>query len=135
MTTSLAEKHYLKIVFFPTALDCTPKDIPHLFPSDSLSILGLLYPGILHQSYFLSMNCRKVTLNDLAVPDAYCSMDKESGYECPQGMVCMDLNLPKSISGFNGFDDFGRPPLRTLFTASVSLSSMQSAIWLTGLYK
>ncbi|KAK8774669.1 hypothetical protein V5799_010798 [Amblyomma americanum] len=71
--------------------------------------------GLLGVQFFgeMSSHCvrngtiaEKVTLNDLAVPDAYCSMDKESGYECPQGMVCMDLNLPKSISGFNGFDDF-----------------------------
>lgn len=71
--------------------------------------------GLLGVQFFgeMSSHCvrngtiaEKVTLNDLAVPDAYCSMDKESGYECPQGMVCMDLNLPKSISGFSGFDDF-----------------------------
>ncbi|XP_065295838.1 sodium leak channel NALCN [Dermacentor albipictus] len=71
--------------------------------------------GLLGVQFFgeMSSHCvrngtiaERVTLNDLAVPDAYCSMDKESGYECPQGMVCMDLNLPKSISGFNGFDDF-----------------------------
>ncbi|XP_064455791.1 sodium leak channel NALCN-like isoform X5 [Ornithodoros turicata] len=71
--------------------------------------------GLLGVQFFgeMSSHCvrngtiaEKVTLNDLAVPDAYCSMDKDAGYECPQGMVCTELNLPKSISGFNGFDDF-----------------------------
>ncbi|UYV62374.1 hypothetical protein LAZ67_2000326 [Cordylochernes scorpioides] len=47
-----------------------------------------------------------VTLADLAIPDTYCSNSSTSGYQCPQGMVCLELNLPKNISGFNGFDDF-----------------------------
>ncbi|KFM56809.1 Sodium leak channel non-selective protein, partial [Stegodyphus mimosarum] len=47
-----------------------------------------------------------VTLDDLAIPDTYCSNIPDAGYHCPKGMVCMELELPKSISGFNGFDDF-----------------------------
>ncbi|GFR30119.1 sodium leak channel non-selective protein [Trichonephila clavata] len=47
-----------------------------------------------------------VTLDDLAIPDTYCSNIPDAGYHCPEGMVCMELELPKSISGFNGFDDF-----------------------------
>ncbi|KAH7963054.1 hypothetical protein HPB52_019378 [Rhipicephalus sanguineus] len=49
---------------------------------------------------------KRVTLNDLAVPDAYCSMTKSPGMNVLREWLCMDLNLPKSISGFNGFDDF-----------------------------
>ncbi|GBN65043.1 Sodium leak channel non-selective protein [Araneus ventricosus] len=49
---------------------------------------------------------KNVTLDDLAIPDTYCSNIPDAGYHCPDGMVCMELELPKSISGFNGFDDF-----------------------------
>ncbi|GIX69027.1 hypothetical protein CEXT_677412 [Caerostris extrusa] len=49
---------------------------------------------------------KNVTLDDLAIPDTYCSNIPDAGYHCPEGMVCMELELPKSISGFNGFDDF-----------------------------
>lgn len=49
-----------------------------------------------------------VTLSDLAIPDTYCSNIPDAGYHCPEGMVCMELALQKNISGFNGFDDFGK---------------------------
>ncbi|GFS85124.1 sodium leak channel non-selective protein [Nephila pilipes] len=49
---------------------------------------------------------KNVTLDDLAIPDTYCSNIPDAGYHCPEGMICMELELPKSISGFNGFDDF-----------------------------
>ena len=47
----------------------------------------------------------KVT--DLAIPDTYCNPDKETGYKCPQGMVCKALELSRKERGFNGFDEFG----------------------------
>ena len=50
--------------------------------------------------------CRNLTFNDLAIPDAYCSPDP-SGYQCPQGMKCVQLGLPREVRGFNGFDEFG----------------------------
>ncbi|XP_022657492.1 sodium leak channel non-selective protein-like isoform X6 [Varroa destructor] len=49
---------------------------------------------------------RRVTLDDLAMPDHYCSNNPDAGYSCPHGLVCMELELPKSIAGFAGFDDF-----------------------------
>lgn len=49
---------------------------------------------------------RRVTLDDLAMPDHYCSNNPNAGYSCPHGLVCMELELPKSIAGFAGFDDF-----------------------------
>ncbi|KAL1423919.1 hypothetical protein MTO96_020713 [Rhipicephalus appendiculatus] len=80
--------------------------INQIFKRSSQQIYNVTLFFLFFMSLYGLLGVQKVTLNDLAVPDAYCSMDKESGYECPQGMVCMDLNLPKSISGFNGFDDF-----------------------------
>lgn len=51
---------------------------------------------------------RKVTLNSLAIPDTYCSVDPTSGYQCPKGMKCMKLEgVSRYTIGFNGFDEFG----------------------------
>ncbi|XP_032668813.1 sodium leak channel non-selective protein-like [Odontomachus brunneus] len=47
-----------------------------------------------------------ITINSLAIPDTFCSTDPESGYQCPEGMICMKLELTKYIIGFNGFDEF-----------------------------
>ncbi|CAG2252794.1 NALCN [Mytilus edulis] len=47
-----------------------------------------------------------LTILDLAIPDAFCSPVPEYGYQCPEGMKCMALELPKSKRGFDGFDEF-----------------------------
>ncbi|XP_071650364.1 sodium leak channel NALCN-like isoform X2 [Temnothorax longispinosus] len=47
-----------------------------------------------------------ITINSLAIPDTFCSTDPGSGYQCPEGMICMKLELTKYIIGFNGFDEF-----------------------------
>ena len=49
----------------------------------------------------------KTSLNKLAIPDTFCSMQSGSGYQCPEGMLCRPVNLTKNVSGFNGFDNFG----------------------------
>lgn len=49
-----------------------------------------------------------ITINSLAIPDTFCSMDPNAGYQCPEGMKCMKLELSRYIMGFNGFDEFGR---------------------------
>lgn len=51
--------------------------------------------------------CRRVSANDLAIPDTYCSPHNNSGYECPRGMECVPLELSRSDRGFNGFGEFG----------------------------
>ena len=59
-----------------------------------------------------------MTLNDLAIPDTYCSTSAGSGYQCPPNMTCVTLDDPQRYSsynvGFNGFDEFGesQPPGR-----------------------
>ncbi|KAJ8956573.1 hypothetical protein NQ314_006700 [Rhamnusium bicolor] len=50
---------------------------------------------------------KDITINSLAIPDTYCSLDPSSGYQCPEGMKCMKLEgLSRYIIGFNGFDEF-----------------------------
>ncbi|XP_012161089.1 sodium leak channel non-selective protein isoform X1 [Ceratitis capitata] len=48
-----------------------------------------------------------LTINSLAIPDTFCSMDPDSGYQCSPGMVCMKMDFLSSyVIGFNGFEDF-----------------------------
>ncbi|KAM7347268.1 sodium leak channel non-selective protein na isoform 2-T2 [Cochliomyia hominivorax] len=47
-----------------------------------------------------------LSLNSLAIPDTFCSMDPDSGYQCSPGMKCMKLDFLSSyVIGFNGFED------------------------------
>ncbi|XP_055922237.1 sodium leak channel NALCN [Eupeodes corollae] len=47
-----------------------------------------------------------LTINSLAIPDTFCSMDPDSGYQCPPGMKCMKMDFLSSyVIGFNGFED------------------------------
>jgi hypothetical protein len=52
----------------------------------------------------------KLTINSLAIPDTYCSKEKETGYTCPQAFECKRLEISKFKQGFAGFDDFGENP-------------------------
>ena len=45
-----------------------------------------------------------VKIKDLEIPDSHCSMSQDFGYQCPEGMICMELLLPKAISGFSSYD-------------------------------
>ncbi|KAI9590564.1 hypothetical protein GQX74_008731 [Glossina fuscipes] len=47
-----------------------------------------------------------LTINSLAIPDTFCSMDPDSGYQCSPGMKCIKLDfLTSYVIGFNGFED------------------------------
>ncbi|KAL7742638.1 hypothetical protein ACLKA6_002005 [Drosophila palustris] len=47
-----------------------------------------------------------LTINSLAIPDTFCSMDPDSGYQCSPGMRCMKMDfLSGYVIGFNGFED------------------------------
>lgn len=48
-----------------------------------------------------------ITINSLAIPDTHCSGHKEYGNQCPDGMECIELHLPKEVVGYNGFDHIG----------------------------
>lgn len=49
---------------------------------------------------------KNVTLEDLSMPDHYCSNSPDMGYSCPADLVCMELELDKAVSGYAGFDNF-----------------------------
>ena len=38
-------------------------------------------------------NMTNITVNDLMIPDTYCSKNKGSGYQCPKNFTCTDLDL------------------------------------------
>lgn len=70
-----------------------------------------------------------MTVNDLAIPDTYCSPEDNSGYQCPEGMVCRALNLSRSERGFNGFDEFGKMPVfACLFILQKNLSYLKTVL-------
>lgn len=72
-------------------------------------LLGVQFFGELKNHCVLNTTTdpTDITINSLAIPDTFCSTDPESGYQCPEGMTCMKLQLSKYIMGFNGFDEFG----------------------------
>ncbi|XP_064638187.1 sodium leak channel NALCN-like isoform X2 [Lineus longissimus] len=77
-----------------------------LFFMSLLGILGVqLFGHLKHHCVKEGVSPENVTINDLAIPDVYCSMDKRSGYQCPKGMKCLALQLSKYDRGFNGFDE------------------------------
>ncbi|KAJ3664869.1 hypothetical protein Zmor_000408 [Zophobas morio] len=79
-----------------------------LFFMSLYGLLGVQFFGELKNHCVLNnTDLRRITINSLAIPDTFCSLDSTSGYQCPEGMKCMKLEgLPRSIIGFNGFDEF-----------------------------
>ncbi|KAF3429704.1 hypothetical protein E2986_05904 [Frieseomelitta varia] len=78
-----------------------------LFFMSLYGLLGVQFFGELKNHCVLNTtNPKHITINSLAIPDTFCSTDPESGYQCPEGMTCMKLQLSKYIMGFNGFDEF-----------------------------
>ncbi|KYM96485.1 Sodium leak channel non-selective protein [Cyphomyrmex costatus] len=78
-----------------------------LFFMSLYGLLGVQFFGELKNHCVLNTTePNYITINSLAIPDTFCSTDPESGYQCPEGMVCMKLELTKYIIGFNGFDEF-----------------------------
>lgn len=56
---------------------------------------------------------------DLAIPDTMCAPEGIGGYECPNPMVCMQLNLNAKGEGFYGmFNDFGASVFTVYLAAS-----------------
>ncbi|XP_046820386.1 sodium leak channel non-selective protein isoform X1 [Vespa crabro] len=78
-----------------------------LFFMSLYGLLGVQFFGELKNHCVLNTtDPHHITINSLAIPDTFCSTDPESGYQCPEGMMCMKLELSKYIMGFNGFDEF-----------------------------
>ncbi|KAJ8977287.1 hypothetical protein NQ317_015572 [Molorchus minor] len=80
-----------------------------LFFMSLYGLLGVQFFGEL-KNHCVTINTtepKDITINSLAIPDTYCSLDPSSGYQCPEGMKCMKLEaLSRYIIGFNGFDEF-----------------------------
>lgn len=78
-----------------------------LFFMSLYGLLGVQFFGELKNHCVLnSTDPNYITVNNLAIPDTFCSVDPGSGYQCPEGMKCMKLELSRYIMGFNGFDEF-----------------------------
>ncbi|XP_071451143.1 sodium leak channel NALCN [Hetaerina americana] len=78
-----------------------------LFFMSLYGLLGVQFFGELKNHCVLNdTEPEKITINSLAIPDTFCSIDPNSGYQCPKGMKCMKLDLSRYIMGFNGFDEF-----------------------------
>lgn len=55
-------------------------------------LLGVQFFGELrNHCVVVGTNSSHITINSLAIPDTYCSMDNESGYQCPEGFQCIRL--------------------------------------------
>ncbi|CAG9857935.1 unnamed protein product [Phyllotreta striolata] len=80
-----------------------------LFFMSLYGLLGVQFFGEL-KNHCVTVNTthpKDITINSLAIPDTYCSLDPSSGYQCPEGMRCMKLEgVSRYIIGFNGFDEF-----------------------------
>lgn len=80
-----------------------------LFFMSLYGLLGVQFFGELKNHCVLnSTDPSYITINSLAIPDTFCSVDPESGYQCPTGMKCIKFEMSRYIIGFNGFDEFGR---------------------------
>ena len=61
-------------------------------PKDKRLIFSVYFNSFLFQ-YFQTADPGNITVNDLMIPDTYCS--NETGYQCPSGFKCLDLNLTR----------------------------------------
>ncbi|XP_076258315.1 sodium leak channel non-selective protein na isoform X4 [Rhynchophorus ferrugineus] len=80
-----------------------------LFFMSLYGLLGVQFFGELknHCVTNTTKEPKDVTINNLAIPDTFCSLDPTSGYQCPEGMKCMKMEgVSRYIIGFNGFDEF-----------------------------
>jgi hypothetical protein len=85
-----------------------------LFFTFFMSLYGLLgvqfFGELRSHCVILGTEPDNVTVFDLAIPDTFCSHDPDSGYQCPNGTICMRLELSRYMIGFNGFDEFCESP-------------------------
>ncbi|VVC28002.1 Hypothetical protein CINCED_3A019232 [Cinara cedri] len=78
-----------------------------LFFMSLYGVLGVqLFGEMKNHCVLNTTDAKKITLNNLAIPDSFCSTEPDAGYQCPEGMKCMKLELSRYITGFSGFDEF-----------------------------
>lgn len=71
-------------------------------------LLGVQFFGELKSHCVLNTTkeTRPLSINALAIPDTFCSMDPESGYQCPSGMKCLKTDFLTSYEqGYQGFEE------------------------------
>ncbi|KAL7048988.1 hypothetical protein ACKWTF_003558 [Chironomus riparius] len=73
-------------------------------------LLGVQFFGELKSHCVLegtNVSLHPLSINDLAIPDTFCSMKPESGgYKCPTGMKCMKTDFLSSYEqGYQGFEE------------------------------
>ncbi|KAL5286139.1 hypothetical protein ACFFRR_007673 [Megaselia abdita] len=86
-----------------------------LFFMSLYGLMGVQFFGELKNHCVLNTTEEKspVSINALAIPDTFCSMEPDSGYQCPPGMKCMKMDFLSSyVIGFIGFEDM----LASIFT-------------------
>ncbi|XP_037936691.1 sodium leak channel non-selective protein [Teleopsis dalmanni] len=83
-----------------------------LFFMSLYGLLGVQFFGelknhcVMNNTDFDEYGRPMLTINSLAIPDTFCSMDPYSGYQCSPGMICMKMDfLTSYVIGFNGFED------------------------------
>uniref|UniRef100_A0A914C6X5 Ion transport domain-containing protein n=1 Tax=Acrobeloides nanus TaxID=290746 RepID=A0A914C6X5_9BILA len=84
------------------------------------AIMGIqLFGRMDYHCVVKNTNPKNVTINDLAIPDTMCSQKGGGGYECPDNMECMKLDLSAKAEGFYGmFDHFGASVFTVYLAAS-----------------
>ncbi|CAH1782033.1 unnamed protein product [Owenia fusiformis] len=79
-----------------------------LFFMTLYAILGVQFFGDLkYHCVRKGTDPAKISVNDLMIPDTYCSPMKNSGFQCPPPMVCMALQLKPDERGYSGFNEIG----------------------------
>lgn len=71
-------------------------------------LLGVQFFGELKSHCVLNTTneTRPLSINALAIPDTFCSMSPDSGYQCPAGMKCMKTDFLTSYEqGYQGFEE------------------------------
>ncbi|CAL4058549.1 unnamed protein product, partial [Meganyctiphanes norvegica] len=78
-----------------------------------MSLYGLLgvqlFGELSNHCVLENTNLSQITINSLAIPDTFCSTTNTSGYQCPYGFVCENLNrtfLKANVTGYIGFQNF-----------------------------
>ncbi|CAI5445372.1 unnamed protein product [Caenorhabditis angaria] len=113
-------KNRIKLIMKRSSQQIQNVTIFFMFFVFSYAIMGVQIFGRLNYHCVVKgTNPRAVTIADLAIPDTMCSPPGEGGYECPNNMVCMELELGAQQEGYYGqFSDFAS----SLFTVYLAAS-------------
>ncbi|EDV28390.1 uncharacterized protein TRIADDRAFT_18273 [Trichoplax adhaerens] len=96
----------LNLLFRHSGQQIVTVSVFYLFFISLYSFVGVQLFGDLQQH---CVDKTAVELRYLAIPDTLCSNFSDSGYQCPNDMVCIDLqyfDIQRTELGFVGFDNF-----------------------------